>query len=162
MYRPEHLSAYELVWRELYEQQEKKKQTDKLFWVFNPLVLKTADLLRKKYGSITINNWKSGGSLQLRGLRPEETSVGAGLSAHKFGAALDCNFRDATPEEMREDMKKLGCFKPGFRDNVSPEAECFRYIHRIENTLNGKQINWFHFDIFNCYNANGSILVLDI
>lgn len=162
MYKPEFISARELVWKELYLQVEKQKATDRIFWQFNPLVLKTADMLRKRYGSITINNWHSGGTLQQRGLRPDDTSVGAALSAHKRGAALDCNFAGASAEEVREDMKKLGCFKPGFRDNSTQESECFKYIHRIEATLNGKQISWFHFDIFNCYNLDGSIMILNV
>lgn len=163
MYRPEHVSAHELVWKDLYLELEKINQTDKILWQFNPLVLRTADLLRKKYGSITVNNWKSGGSLQLRGLRPDDTSTGAMLSAHKRGAALDCNFKNASAEEIREDMKKLGCFKPGFRSSVfTKENECFQYIHRVESTISGKPISWFHFDIFNCYNTDGSVMQLHV
>lgn len=162
MYRPEHLTAKELVWKELFEKYNKMNKTDRILYVFNPLVLKTGDMLRKKYGAITINNWFYGGSLQYRGLRPFGHGEGAALSAHMFGAALDCNFKDATAEEIREDMRKAGCFKPGFRSNIPQGFECFKYIHRVECTEGGKPISWFHFDIFNAYNDDGSIVQLHV
>ena len=162
MYRPKYLGADELVWKDLYVQLEKQKRTDRIFWQFNPLVLMTADLLREKYGAITVNNWSGTGSFQNRGLRPDDSSVGAALSAHKRGAALDCNFRNASAEEIRQDMKKAGCFKPGFKNNVPPGYDCFKYINRVESTLSGKPISWFHFDIFNCYNPDGSIIELHV
>lgn len=162
MYTPKYVTAKELVYKDLYKLYEKKNQLYKLFYVFNPFVLMTADALRARYGAITINNWAYGGSMENRGLRKPDTSVGSELSAHKFGAALDCNFKDATAVEIRQDMEKYGCFEPGFRVNFTKEAECFRYIHRVEMTQGKKPISWFHFDIFNCYNADGSIMRLDV
>ena len=157
MYTPKYVKLYELVPESYYNDIEKKGLLSKGFMIFNPLVLETIDMLREKYGPVTINNWKSGGSYQYRGFRPTNSSVGAFLSAHKFGEAMDCNFKNATASEIRKDMEKYGCFKPGFKTNYSKEAECFKYINRIEVYSNGVEITWFHFDMANDYNDDGSI-----
>jgi hypothetical protein len=39
--------------------------------------------------AITVNNWHKGGSLRLRGYRPEGTRTGAKWSQHKYGRAID-------------------------------------------------------------------------
>lgn len=161
-YTPKYLKPHELVDKATYNKAKSMGKLHYIYWQFNPLVLITADMLRERFGAVTVNNWYTGGSFQERGLRSSSTSTGATFSAHKVGAALDCNFKDASAAEVRRVMRELGCFKPGFRDNITKESECFKHIGRIENTQNGKQISWFHFDICNCYNADGSIVSLDI
>jgi hypothetical protein len=156
-YTPKYIKPYELVPKDLYEMYEKQGRTDKLLWQFNPLVLITADRLRERYGAVTINTWHSGGNLSQRGLRTD-SSVGSPLSLHRRGAALDCNFKNATAAEVRADMEKLGCFKAGFKNDVPQEGLCFEHINRIEVLSAGKPITWFHFDIANCYNVDGSIM----
>lgn len=159
-YRPQYLIAQELCDKEYFEK-AKAVNIDYIFWQFNPLVLITADLLRKRYGGITVNNWNVNGSFSQRGLRTND-STGAVFGPHKRGAALDCNFKDATAEEVRKDMEKAGCFKPGFKSNFKDVDACFQHIGRIENTDKGKQITWFHFDIWNCQATDGSIIKLDL
>lgn len=158
-YKPKYLSADELVDRATYNDCKNRGILEYIFWQFNPLVLITADLLRERFGAITVNNWNHGGSFQNRGLRNIDSGVGSKYSAHKRGAALDCNFADASAVEIREIMKKAGCFKPGFKDRTDlGEDECFRHIGRVEMTQSGKPISWFHFDIWNNQSADGSIL----
>lgn len=159
-YKPQYLIAQELCDPEYYKK-AKAVNEDYIFWQFNPYVLITADLLRKRYGGITINNWNVGGPYSQRGLRTND-ATGAVFGPHKRGAALDCNFKNATAEEVRADMAKAGCFKAGFKSNVKQVDECFQYIGRVENTDNRKQISWFHFDIWNCQNTDGSIIKLDL
>lgn len=159
-YTPKYLKAHELCDREFYNAAKKVNEIY-VFWQFNPLVLMTADLLRERYGSITVNNWFTGGSLSQRGLRSND-STGAFFGPHKRGAALDCNFKNATPEEIRKDMERLGCYKPGFKSNFTDVSACFQHIGRVENTEKGKQITWFHFDIWNSQATDGSIIKLDI
>lgn len=156
-YKSEFLKPHELCSKEFYEKAA-AVNVEYIYWQFNPLVLVTVDMLRKRFGAVTVNNWKAGGSFQNRGLRTEG-SVGATFSPHKRGAALDCNFKNATPEEIRKVMADAGCFKAGFKDRTNlGENECFRHIGRVETTSNGTEITWFHFDIWNCQNTDGSIM----
>lgn len=156
-YTPQYFNTYELCDKEFYLAAKKANEVY-IYWQFNPLVLITADRLRKRYGPGLVNNWYEGGHLSQRGLRTSATSkTGAMFGPHKRGAALDMNFKHATPAEMWEDMKKAGCFKPGFRDNINSTNECFEHIGRVEMTISGKPITWFHFDIWNSQNPDGSI-----
>lgn len=161
-YTPKYLKPEELVPREMYQDLKRLGKIEYILWQFNPLVLMTADLLRERFGAITVNNWHSGGSWQNRGLRLT-SAVGAKYGPHLRGAALDCNFKDATPPEIRKEMEKAGCFEPGFKNKKNfGEDACFKYIGRVENTQNGKQIGWFHFDIWNNQPTDGSILRFDV
>lgn len=160
-YTPKYIAPDELVDKATYNAIKKAYgNLDRVLWSFNPLVLMTADMLRERFGAITINNWSIGGSFQQRGLRID-TSTGAPYSAHRRGAALDCNFKNATAQEVRNEMKKCGCFNAGFKDRKDlnkSNGECFKYIGRVETTQNGKPITWFHFDIWNNQSQNGSVL----
>lgn len=161
-YTPKYLKAWELCDEKYYKAVQSDGGGDqRIFWQFNPLVLMTADMLRERFGSLTVNNWRSGGSFSQRGLRTND-STGAMFGPHKRGAALDCNFANATAEAIRAEMEKAGCFLPGFRSRVTKDTACFQYIGRVENLSGGKQISWFHFDIWNCQNADGSIIKLDV
>jgi hypothetical protein len=162
MYIPKYFKLYELVGPEFYALVTKQKLEQKAFGIFDTYLLITADLLRERYGTATINNWFNGGSLKERGLREMNTGTGAVLSAHKFARAFDMNFKNATAEEVREDMRKGGCFKPGFRFDPTKGFECFKNIHRVESTMDGKPISWFHMDRFNHYNEDGSIVQLHV
>lgn len=160
-YKPKYLTAQELCDKEYYTAAA-KVEAEYIFWQFNPLVLVTVDKLRERFGGVTVNNWHIGGPFSQRGLRTNN-STGAMFGPHKRGAALDCNFKNAEPEEIRELMRKAGCFAPGFKDRTNlGNDECFRHIGRVEMTQNGNPINWFHFDIWNCQNTDGSILGLRV
>lgn len=155
-YRPKYLKASELCDRAYYNL-AKAANEEYIYWQFNPLVLLTADLLRERFGAITVNNWNIGGNLSQRGLRTND-STGAMFGPHKRGAALDCNFKDADTAAILEVMKNAGCFKPGFKDRTNlGKDECFRYMGRVELTNNGKPITWLHFDIWNAQNTDGSV-----
>ena len=159
-YTPKYLTPDELVSKSFYTAVKKAGSLDRIYWQFNPLVLITADLLRERFGGITVNNWNQGGSFQQRGLRTDD-STGASFGPHKRGAALDCNFTQASAEEVREVMRKAGCFKAGFKDRSDKDLGkdiCFKYIGRVEMTEGGKPISWFHFDIWNNQATDGSVL----
>jgi hypothetical protein len=69
----------------------------------------TVELLqffRERYGSTTVNNWYQGGNFQFRGFRPPNCKVGGSMSQHRFGRAFDINCKNATPDEIREDIIK--------------------------------------------------------
>lgn len=83
-----------------------KKWGDKSIWFIDPKVIKIAQLLRDKSGrSVTINNWSVGGSYKLSGLRPLDTTIGAKLSQHKFGRAIDVKIQGYNPEQVHDLIK---------------------------------------------------------
>lgn len=107
--------------------------TEATRWILlDDRVIWTADQLRELYGPATCNNWKTGGPYSLRGIRPMNSTTGSQYSQHKFGRALDLNFKNATPDEIRADMK------------ANPDREAYKYIRGVE-----EGISWFHFDVRN-------------
>lgn len=123
-----YFQSYELLPPALYN----SIAEDQRWLLLDDRVVWTADQLRDLYGAATCNNWKSGGPYSLRGMRPFNTSTGSLYSQHKFGRALDLNFANATPDEIRADMKK------------NPAREAYKFIRGIE-----EGVTWFHFDVRN-------------
>jgi len=128
MYKPEHFKTQEWVPPGIY-----KLRGEKSLEVLNPLILITADRLRKRYGPITINNWLWGGARKYSGFRPKHCSEGASLSQHRLGNALDGLVQRVSAEEVRQDI--LG----------NPDLEEFEYITSLE-----MGVNWLHVDCRNC------------
>lgn len=128
LYKPNGFELYELVPRNVYD----SFAHDKLWWVFDDRVLVTLARLRVRYGSTTVNNWYHGGDNYYRGYRPPHCTVGADLSQHRFGGAFDVNCKDATPDEIRQDIV----------DKKYPDT--FEFITCIE-----MDIGWVHFDVRN-------------
>lgn len=140
MYIPRFFSIEELVHPDVYEKH--KERGDRLFMAFDPRALITLDRLRDRYGPTLVNTWHMGGEFQLSGLRPMDSGTGVSLSQHIFGRAFDCKFKYVTAQEVRSDMRDVGCMSPQSED--LPKA--FQYIARIEDFPN---MNWFHFDTGN-------------
>lgn len=70
--------------------------------LMDPNLLIVLDLLRAKWGPLTVNNWHVGGSRQWSGLRTPESSFYSKYSQHSYGRAADiiCPHVDA----MRADI----------------------------------------------------------
>jgi len=49
---------------------------------------------------ITINDWMSGGSFNFSGFRPPDCTIGAPLSAHKMGRAIDIKIRGVSSADV--------------------------------------------------------------
>jgi hypothetical protein len=94
--------------------------------------------LRDRFGPCTVNNWHIGGRLTLRGLRPFNTPEGAAYSQHKYGRAFDCSFRDATPREVFDEIRK--------------DPAKFPLITALEDV--NFTPTWLHFDT-RLHNRNG-------
>jgi hypothetical protein len=92
-------------------------------------ILTIADFLRDCFGPATINNWIYGGSNHQCGFRAPDSKVGARLSQHKFGRAIDLHFTTTTAEEAREEIRK----------NQDKYASCG--ISAVE-----EGVNWLHTD----------------
>jgi len=54
---------------------------------------------------ITVNSWFNGGSYSYSGLRLPETDVGAKLSLHRFGLAVDVKVEGISPQEVVDFVK---------------------------------------------------------
>ena len=103
--------------------------SSRLWLCFDPLILRAGDLARERYGKMIANTWKWGGRHQYRGLRSWDCEVGAELSQHKFGRALDLVPVEAAPEEIRQDILK------GSAPEIAELISCLEM-----------DISWLHMD----------------
>ena len=70
-------------------------------WFIDQRIISIAQLLRDRVGlPITIN----GGQYNLSGFRPPSTKIGASLSQHRFGRAIDVKVKGMTPKEVSEEI----------------------------------------------------------
>ena len=127
-YHPLYFRTQELVPQKVYE-----VRGELALELLDDRALITLDKLRKRYGSITVNDWMWGGNSQWRGLRTPDSPWYKPYSQHTFGRAFDCVFKEVTAEEVRQDIFK------------HPHVLDFEHIRSIElNT------SWLHFDVRNC------------
>ena len=76
---------------------------DNSIWFINPQVIKIAEFIRQYFNkSVTINNWHKGGTYTESGFRMPDTTIGAKLSAHKRGSAIDIKMPGVDYEEVRK------------------------------------------------------------
>ena len=134
MYKCKHFEIYELVPKELSRFPESK-----LWLLFDDRALKTLDMLRDEFGTITVNDWAFDGKLTQCGFRTND-NLGAKFSQHRYGRAFDCHFQNASVEEVRK-LCKEKVFK------------CFEHITAIEDG-----VSWFHFDV---RNHDGDLLIFN-
>ena len=65
-------------------------------------MFQTAQKLRDVFGITTINDWFYGGRRNWSGYRDSSCeNIYSPLSAHSFGEAIDCIFKTATADEVR-------------------------------------------------------------
>jgi len=104
MYKPNHFGIKELVPKALYNKYKSKGDAFLFQVVFDERLLRLIDRIREEYGSMTCNDWPWGGSNQYRGFRPPDCSIGAVLSQHRFGRAVDLIPKSITPDEIRTEI----------------------------------------------------------
>ena len=119
---------------------------------FDPRLLETLLVLRRDILRVPLvcNNWKSGGTLQQRGLRENtcatvkaKTSANAlYLSAHTLGMAADLSSGRMTADEMRRAIEQN---KDKLPHNV-----------RIEDGASAP--TWLHIDVATDYGQSGRIV----
>lgn len=74
---------------------------EKALWFIDPRIRKLANFTRKFFNKpVTINNWHTGGAFDQRGFREPESTVGAKLSQHRFGRAIDINVSGMTSNQV--------------------------------------------------------------
>jgi len=141
IYIPQYFKLWELIPKEFYEKH--KRLGVRLWLMFDPKVLWTADQIRKRYGTMQANTWKRGGVHQFRGWRPMDCKWGSAISQHKFGRGIDLKPVKVTAQEIRNDIK------------ADPLNEIFQYITCIES-----KISWFHFDTRNWAKTDSGLLIV--
>lgn len=127
-YKCQYFGIAELVDKETFN-----KFGENSWMFFNTNILIALDEIRKYFNTpVTVNNWKSGGSFQWRGLRTLNCTEGGSYSQHKLGAAIDCDVKGKTAEEVRQVILK------------NKDHESFKHINCIE-----AETSWLHFDTRN-------------
>ncbi len=127
MYQCQHFSLHELLPRVVYQQRGEKGWA-----LLDERLLVTLDRLRKRYGSITVNNWLWGGEREWSGLRTPDSPFYSRYSQHSFGRAADCLFGAVTVDEVREDIL------------TRLDEPVYQYIQSVE-----MGVSWLHFDVRN-------------
>ena len=88
-----HFKLQEFVSKDIFAQYGEKS-----IWYIDPRLVTLAEFVRNFFNkSITINN---GVDLNYRGFREPECSVGAKLSQHRFGRAMDINVSGMTAKQV--------------------------------------------------------------
>jgi len=137
IYTSKKFKIQELVPLSVYTQY--KNNVNILWSLLDNRIILTIDMLQSEYGTAYINTYlfTSNGS-QYRGWRPFNLSIGAHLSQHKFGRAVDMTFENYTAESIRNDIIQ------------NPFKEPFIYITTLE-----MNIDWLHLSTQN-YNKEQS------
>ncbi len=128
MYRPNHFTLPELV-----PPLAHAKYGTKLWRVFDDRILRAADILRDVFGPMVVNDWHRQGNNKYRGWRPPACRIGANLSQHRFGRALDLIPLRITAEVVRQTILETP-------DMVRDDAGNY-LITAME-----RDVSWLHID----------------
>jgi hypothetical protein len=80
-----------------------KQFGEKSIWFLDPCIVQFAQTFRDHIGrSVIINNWHTGGKAKYSGHRPLNCEIGASLSQHKFGRAVDIKVEGFSGAELRK------------------------------------------------------------
>jgi hypothetical protein len=127
--RPKKFATHELVDKATFE-----RLGERAIQSFRPELIAILDELSEGFAgkAITVNNWKSGGSFQWRGLRTRDCDQGAPNGAHFVGAGVDFNVAGIHSDEV---------FK-----FIMANPSKFPHIRRLEDPAIAK--SWTHADCF--------------
>ncbi len=128
MYKCKHFELHELVPRSVFE-----ARGVKAWELLDERMLITLDLLRARYGKMTVNNWFWGGVREWSGLRIPGSPYYSVYSQHSFGRAADSLFGSVTTDEVRHDIL------------LNETDPAFELIGSVE-----LKVSWLHFDVRNC------------
>lgn len=130
MYIPKYFKPQELVPKSVYEERGIKS-----LQLIDDRLLRIADYLRDRFGSITINNWSYGGNRTQSGLRIQGQQYYRPYSQHSFGRALDMIFNERNAQEVRTWLKES-----------ANEICC---LFDIEGFTVEEGVSWLHIDLRN-------------
>ena len=123
-YKCRHFAIHELVPKKVFEE-----RGEKAWQLLDDRMLRTIDMLRDRYGSMTINNYFWGKNREWSGLRTPDSPYYSVYSQHTHGTAFDIIFAETTAESVRQDIL------------ANPDAEVFKYITTVE-----LDTSWLHVD----------------
>lgn len=138
-YKPKHFSIKELVAPSLL----KAVPEWKLWLIFDPELLKCADLIRQKYGKCTVN----ADGLTDCGLRDFNSDTGTSVSAHKFGRGLDLHI--STIESKAAKIKNATDRKKWKTAEYEKVRKELMEDSRFDSLNFEVNISWLHIDTFN-------------
>jgi len=91
----------EFVPQEIY-----RKYGAKPIWFVDKRIVDVAQFLRDHFNQpLTNNDWMDGGLRNYSGFRTPDVQIGATLSQHKYGRAIDIHVKGITPEEIRHEIR---------------------------------------------------------
>lgn len=125
----------EYIPREMYMKHQDNPNV--LIGLIDPRLIRADQMLRDKFGSVTINNWWNGGPRQWSGIRTPESPDYSPTSQHTHGRASDKLFSNATAETVRNYIKE-------------------HYIE-LGITCIEANVSWVHSDV---RNWSGSLLIV--
>ena len=100
----------------------------------HPNLIVTLEQMKTHFGknqSIVVNDYLWGGAYLNSGLRLPDSKVGATLSAHRFGCAVDCKFKGQDIDDVQE--------------NILQHPHKFPFITRMESAAFTK--TWLHVEV---------------
>ena len=130
MYIPQHFGIKELVPKTLYDKYKSRGDNFLFQVVFDERLLRLIDVIRNEFGSMTICDWSWGGASNYRGFRPPDCDIGAVLSQHRFGRAVDMIPKNISSGDMRKKILE------------DENSEKWKVIGGLE-----MDITWFHVDV---------------
>lgn len=133
MYRPKYYTIKELVNPDLL-----KKIGEETAWkMFDDRLLKAADQIREKYGTIVVNT----STLKDCGLRDPQSTTGAKYSMHKIGRALDLHIVSIEKKWPDNKSGKTADYNR-VREQLMMDSrfDCLSFEHNI---------HWLHIDTGN-------------
>ena len=128
MYKCEHFEIHELVPPNVFAE-----RGERAWELLDERLLISLDLLRKRFGPMTVNNYYWGKDREWSGLRTSDSPYYSRFSQHSFGRAADCLFKNKTAEEVRKEIIN------------NPDDPDFELIGSVE-----LGVSWLHFDVRNC------------
>jgi hypothetical protein len=145
-YKPKWFKTQELIHPEIY-----RKWGEKSLMFMDVQILWTIDQIREYfaflgYEGVTVNDWCFGGERKFSGLRPFNSEIGASMSQHKFGRAIDFLVKGLSATEVRKIIL----------DNQKEEA--FKYITRMEDFAG---MSWVHIDNANLVIPQDEIFIFN-
>ena len=130
MYIPKYFGIKELVPKDIYDKYRSRGSNFLFQVVFDERLLMLIDRIREEFGPMVVCDWASGGGSHYRGFRPPDCSVGAALSQHRFGRAVDMIPKNVSPDDMRPQI-------------ISDQnSDKWKVIGGLE-----MDITWFHVDV---------------
>ena len=83
-----------------------KRFGESSIWFIDPRIITLAQFIRERLAKpCTINNWNGGGQYHYSGFRPPDCPIGATLSQHRFGRAIDLKVSGMEADEVRADIQ---------------------------------------------------------